>query len=103
MPKFTKGVYYFSIDEMNEIIENYKSGNVQIVKNKTYIPLFTKMNDTAIDIELFEKSLTKTTTKKELYYILDTTWFKLNKFCDKHYGTNDLATIYDQIQNRNSN
>lgn len=100
MPKFIKGLYLFTIEELNRMIQSYDNKDFVTVKNIEYIPLETTKKSEDIDPELFEELIMMYDQKKEIYENLRSTYFKLERFCKKHYNTASITEIRKIIQNR---
>lgn len=101
MPKFLKGVYAVSIAEFDELLDQFNNKAFITIKNKQYIPLYVKQKSENINKIEFETAVLEFTRKKDLHEALGTTYFKLNKFCEATYGTDDLDKIRAIIKNAN--
>ena len=96
--KFIKGIYAFTVEELNKLIELHQRGEFVEINGKQYIPLRVEKKSADFNREEFERLVFIKQTKKEIYEEMGTTFYKYRKFCEQTYGTDELAKIREIIR-----
>ena len=93
MPKFIKGVYAFTNEEIDELINSRNSGQSVEINGKSYVPFYIKRKSGDIDDEEFRVAITTYHTKKAVCEALKTTYFKYQKYCESKFQTDSIEAI----------
>lgn len=97
MVKFVKGVYAFTKEEVEALIENYQRGEFIKMGRKTYVQLHIKKKNNEIDKNQLEELIFQFDSKKDIYEKLGSCFYKFEKFCRDVYATTDIFAIRDLI------
>lgn len=96
--KFIKGVYLFTPDEIERLIESQKNGEFAEYNGKKYIPLYCqKKSNDLLDVEKFKSAILKHKKKKDICNELGTSYFKLVKFMRTNFNSEDLTEVRVKI------
>lgn len=95
--KFLKGVYLFTVEEVERLKLALEKGEFKEHNDKKMIPLFVEKKTDDIDQEQFEKLVFEKNKKKDIYTALNSSAYKLRKFCLEKYKTEDLTEIRNKL------
>ena len=100
MVKFVKGIYAFTKEEVEQLIEKYNRNEFIKMGRKQYVQLQIKKKNKEIDQGRFEELIFYYDTKKEIYETMGSCHYKFDKFCINSYATVDIPEIRKIIQKR---
>lgn len=95
--KFKKGVYLFTIEEVERLRLALERGEFEDYNGKNMIPLYVEKKTEDIDPELFVQVIFQKNKKKEVYTALSSSAYKLKKYCLEKYGTEDIKEIRNKL------
>lgn len=96
--KFLKGSYLFTVEEVERLKLALEKGDFFNYNGKNMIPLYVEKKTDDIDQELFEKLVFEKNKKKEIYTSLNSSEYKLRKFCIEKYGTEEITEIRNKLK-----
>lgn len=98
--KFLKGTYLFTKEEIDRLTLALNEGKTFLHNGKTYYPLYIEKKNEDIDSEKFKELIFTKDKKKDIYLELNSSAYKLRKYCLENYKTESLKDIREIIKNQ---